>query len=444
MEGVINPYYLTEEEIDYELEIRGTATRNTLNSKRIILTRLVELEKDKDITKYRHPNFSAAEDKLFIVNTLQELRNLISDFGGSTADAEYKTIHSRLVSLINRVKRFRAPHDLKEEKEYVEFKGDAFANCLELDAILSCKVTEKTDTRLSQEYNPDLPQFKNNNNVGPSTSKSVPVYKWGIYFNGKNISLLSFLEQVDELVTARGVSERELFRSAGDLFKGDIKIWYNARRRDFNSWEEIVKNLKDNFLQPDYDDELFEQIKKRYQGKSESVVIYIANMECLFARLSTPRSEMEKLKIIKERLLSRYVDFIILHGQDIKTTSELIDYCKRVDESERIKSKYVSPNKINFLESDLAYVGDTSSASSSACQTESINNNKIKHHSSKNKNNSNYNKKKSDSNISTVVCWNCKQPNHVFANCTKKPTKFCFRCGKSNFTKKDCPDCTKN
>lgn len=46
--------------------------------------------------------------------------------------------------------------------------------------------------------------------------------------------------------------------SAGELFKGHIKVWYNSRKCELKSWSDIVIQLKENFLVSDYGNELFE------------------------------------------------------------------------------------------------------------------------------------------------------------------------------------------
>jgi hypothetical protein len=58
-----------------------------------------------------------------------------------------------------------------------------------------------------------------------------------------------------------------------------------------SDWDEVVQLLKQEFLPPDFDELLWDEIKGRLQGKSESITIYVAVMETLFARLSRPRRD---------------------------------------------------------------------------------------------------------------------------------------------------------
>lgn len=57
MEGEIDPMYLPETELDYELRLREVITRSTLNSKRKVLARLLKVDarNEKNVLEYRDP-----------------------------------------------------------------------------------------------------------------------------------------------------------------------------------------------------------------------------------------------------------------------------------------------------------------------------------------------------------------------------------------------------
>lgn len=130
-------------------------------------------------------------------------------------------------------------------------------------------------------------------------TRSVPVSKWGVSFSGEGgLSLGAFLERVNELREARGVSFQELFLSAVDLFTGKALIWFRANRRRAIDWHSLVRLLREEFQSPHYDEQLLAEIRSRTQGNSESVGIYLASMEGMFERLSVkipPPSRKSKL-----------------------------------------------------------------------------------------------------------------------------------------------------
>lgn len=423
----LNAAYLTEAEIDYELRIRGIrATRKNLQSKKLILNN--QLERSKiNIRELKDPDFNAEDEKLIIDATILELDSLISEFSATVEDSFYLVITSRLACLTYRVNRFTVPEQPEEShKLYSEYKEDARASCFELEAKLSSKVV-KAENSIKNEI------------VYPSSSqnKSVPVYKWGVKFNGST-SLNAFLERVTELSKARNVSDIELYNSAIDLFDGPVLVWYRSIRDKISTWNELVRELQTVFLPLEYNETLLDEIKSRKQGRTENICIYVATMQNLFNRLAMPLNDSEQLKIIRRNILPIYIERLAL--TDINNLNDLIKYCRKIDEATQIKNKYTPPKAINSLESDLAYV-DEPGPSKPKNKNHTINNNKSKNFSNNSTPamptslNSQRNK------VSAVTCWNCKKSGHVYTDCRRPRSRFCFKCGNPNFTIKTCTTC---
>lgn len=426
----MKPIYLLTEELNYELRIRGVnAGRKDAAAKRKILHRLLETDRNRNIN-YIDPNFDYNTEKEIIENTLESIKSLINDFEGPASDSMYKRIETRLCHIYNRVLRMPIPVD--NEAEAKEFKDDSHATCIEFDADLREKVSEN---ELSQVNNPGPSTSIHNpvtirRSVSPNQNirKSVPVYKWNLKFDAKQMSVHTFLEQVNELSVSRNVDKQELFSSATDLFDGPAKLWFKniVSKKLATDWDSLVKLLMRDFLVESYDDDLWEEIKRRTQGEKEPIHIYVATMESYFSRLSRSPAEITKLKIIRERILPRYTSRIALI--DIKDTDELCTVCRRLDEADRIKQNYAPPPKSSqVFQTDLAYLGESSSSSASTST-----------YSQKNK----YRGK--TKNVSTVTCWNCQKPNHTFQTCREKPRIFCFKCGNANVTSRNCTRCQKN
>lgn len=85
--------------------------------------------------------------------------------------------------------------------------------------------------------------------------------------------------------------------SAVDLFKGKALIWYWSICPLVSSWNDLSIKLKREFQPFDYDILLWEEIKRRTQGKDETIGVYVAVTENLFKRLGAPVSETAKLAI---------------------------------------------------------------------------------------------------------------------------------------------------
>jgi hypothetical protein len=191
----------------------------------------------------------------------------------------------------------------------------------------------------------------------------------------------------------------------------------------FHSWQDIVDSLKLHFLPSDYDEVLLDQIKGRFQGKSEPVNLFVSSMQNLFSRLTVQPALLDQLKIIRRNLLPKYVHALVL--QDIKSIAELLNFCKMIDEASQTKLRYVPSSITNCLETDLIYqdngpMSPRSSGSSNDRKQNSDHNNKV-----------------------ALICFNCKKEKHVFRDCTEPRKRFCYRCGQHDVTLRTCPKCNK-
>lgn len=421
MDPLFSVNCLTEAELDYELRIRGTrATRKTVQSKRLILQNLINKSK-VDVLLLKDPDYDQKIEQTNLKSLVIELDSLVLVFSAPKEDTSYTAIISRLNSLYLRAQRFVVLDESdQEQKELSEFRDDIIASCLEIEAKLESKIVPKMENVLS---------------VTQSTAnKVVPVYKWGIQFDGKNSSVKAFLERVKELSVARNVSETDLFNSAIDLFSDQALIWFRAVKDKVSNWSELVSQMELAFLPPEYDERLLDEIKLRKQCRLEPISLFIASMQNLFNRLSEPLNASRQLSIIRKNILPKYVDHLAL--VEVKSISQLLSLCKKVDEASLIKDSYRSPQPNKLLESDLAYVElpgpsrskhkDNTRSSSNKSRTRQFSNN------SRNR----------DASIATVTCWNCKKSGHVYSECKQKRSKFCFRCGKPNFTSRTCPSCS--
>ncbi|KAF2905912.1 hypothetical protein ILUMI_00262 [Ignelater luminosus] len=166
---------------------------------------------------------------------------------------------------------------------------------------------------------------------------------------------LTFFERIDELRTARGVSDSNLFNTAIELFRGDALIWYRSIRDTVNSWAELVRELLKAFLPCDCEQNIWEEVRHRSQGDHESVSVYIAVMENLFRRLPSIPIELTRRDIIRRNLLP------YLHSQPAfegtTTICRLTQLCKAIEDAHIRASKFKAP-PTDFrpaLESDFVY-----------------------------------------------------------------------------------------
>lgn len=455
----MRPIDLLSEELNYELRIRGIVSqRKDASQKRKILHKQLEKERGRDL-EYVDPEYQFDSEREVIDNTLESLTQLISEFEGPESDSLYKRIQSRIVYLINRVKRIKPEN---ANPEIIEYKNEAYASCLELEVLLSEKVTHDDGHNMSMMgaghlTNPPLPQTIIQST--PSHS-SYPVWKWNVKFSGdKNSDLLSFLVAIDELCVSRHVDKKELFDSAVELFSGHALCWFRSVKASMNNWDSLVEALKREFLPADYVDHIWEQIRNRRQERSEPIHVFVAAMENLFAHLGQYVAESTKVKYIRKNLSPFYINQLALIN--LVSTSDIIANCRKIDEAyqlanaNKFKRLSISDNKAisgtNNSFEESAIEGHSSNApvcSNTGARTKTYSRSSFSKSSPRAKEgpisnkNSNLSKPSSHSN-SALKCFNCGQPNHAFKHCLARRRRFCYRCGKSDVTLREC-SCSKN
>lgn len=283
------------------------------------------------------------------------------------------------------------------------------------DALTSVRQASSSHRQLPRQLLRQLPSHFQGN----LDSKAIPIYKWGLQFsNGPGQSVGAFLQRVEELRRARGVSEAQLFLSAVDLFTESALVWYRSTVGRISSWDELRKEMKVVFQTPDYDDMLIQEIMSRRQGDHEPVDLFIASMEGLYSRLSVPATENDRLKQMLKNL-NRYLQEKLCMFS-IPTIEELRQLGRKA-ELGRLRASNVNtpPKACTVLEPDLAYQRFQPSKQH-VSRVAYVN---------------------SPRPASKIKCWNCEEEGHRFTKCSKPRNVFCFSCGTKDVKKIDCPTC---
>lgn len=257
---------------------------------------------------------------------------------------------------------------------------------------------------------------------GVSLTNGCDVHRWGIKYDGQS-SLPTFLERLEEIRQSRGVTKDRLLQSAVELFEKDALLWY--RMNNFTSWEDLVGKLRDAFQPYDYENALWDEIRRRTQGTHERVISYVSVMESMFRRLPTKPSEDERVRIIRRNMLPYIQTQMSL--QSTNSLQDLIRIARMVEDTEWRVQKFSPPptNCRNLVEPDLAYRGSRQSHVSVARVETEV-------------------ERRSTDLLKQSLCWNCGDNGHKFKKCHKPKKIFCYKCGKHNVTSLKCPECTKN
>lgn len=451
--------HLRQAELDYELAIRGVKTSRTVAEKRKVLSGFLVREIKFPGSTIRLEGYDSTfdQERDAISATLDTIATSIGEFEGNTSDSQFKVIKSRLCHVAGRIHRLVVPDGDDDARE---FKNESYASCFQYETELVEKASRDSDVKLESVVN-EGPVINLPAPLVTYVTKSSPVSDWPVRFSGDSSKVFSFLETVTELARSRKVSNEDLFSSAVELFTGDAFVWYRSVRNEVNDWNTLVARIKTDFLSPYCDDDIWDQIKARKQRKNETALIFIAQLENLFTRLSRPPAEETKVKNIRRNLLPEYIGQLAL--EEIYSVSKLSALCKKLEEAKHIKNKNIACINISKIDTDNS---DTSSrpeyfrnknfsqkkgpqnfnrksnknANRYFSKTRNINDNSSNSASPS----SSRHKGQSDSTSSAVVCWNCQGLNHTFQNCRVKRKLFCYRCGHPDVKVFNCPVCKKN
>lgn len=422
---------LAKDELVYELGWRGFGS-DTVERMRKTLRGVLRHEKAGGSLTYPEYKVPFDRETEEIQKKITEINKLVSGFSNKVSVSEYKKIETKIAHILGRIDRLSST-----EEESSKFRTNCLTTVLSLetDLIEKCKplIVGLVRTDAVSEHERNLLELSGNfsrldmndgDDVLSSTPlqtsraytelRPVPVVKWDLRFSGekKDLSVGAFLERVDELCNARHFSKDWLLDSAIDLFTGKALIWFRAIRNSVNSWSALAQKLREEFQPHDYDFQLWEEIKRRTQGKDESLGYYVAVMENLFRRLNEPVSEATKLAVLLRNLAPFYNERLGL--TEVESVEHLLRLGRNLENRKAVIESYQPPRRNrNDLEPDLAYVDSVSCSSVE----------------------------------SNIRCWSCHEVGHRAAKCPREKSKKrlkCFKCGKEDFTVRNCPDCTGN
>lgn len=267
---------------------------------------------------------------------------------------------------------------------------------------------------------------------GFNSKKSLDFHKWGLSFSGsEGTSVLSFIMDLEEKAEWKGVDLDLLVTGASEFFTGRAKTWFRSVKSKIDSWKELKIALRSEFLPLDYYENLWEDIRMRKQGQSESIGAFVSNMLALFSRLEMidEIKDEVKLQLIRKNLNPFFTQGLalveVLSLDHLKRLGKKLEVSQaRVDVYDGAKGKYKPMEPEFSAKSKRPSVNAVSTDEQVKGCEPSV---KVVH---------------GDSPRKPMKCWKCRKEGHKFSDCTSKENrKFCYRCGLEGVTVSSCPKC---
>lgn len=171
------------------------------------------------------------------------------------------------------------------------------------------------------------------NPVQDCSGNRLAIHKWKIHYDGADNGrrLIEFLREVEFTARSEGFSKQELYNSAYHLLIGKARSWYmevNAQN-ELLTWDNLVSELKREFLPPDIDYQHERQAHLRKQGTRERFQDYYLEMTRIFRNMTVPLDEAKKFQILFRNLRSEYKSAML--AANINTIARMREFGKNFD-----------------------------------------------------------------------------------------------------------------
>lgn len=378
----IEPERLNKEELEYEISIRGASPKGTVKDYCKVLRELLVLESTGHTFEVQQKY--EPENEIKICQTkITELEAMLKE---SLTTTSKRKIATKLAHVLARIQRISTvDSSLTEERSNLltqslqlmsDFKSKETLTIespkIPAELILHQNIStgqndsataSSTPSKCSQSGTPlKSSQSADTNSDLTTVLKNLHLEQhhnfksWNLKFSGRNDSrsLNAFLEQIEDTRNARGITEDQLFKGAFEFFEGEALVYYRAVKGQASDWKSLTNLFREEFFR-DGNKKVWEQLKSRTQGTTESIAIYIAYMENLFGRLSFTVEEKVKLEIIKERIRPEYqlrLDLI----DNIDSLDHLIKLGRKIEDTQRSIKNFTPPSlHKDAVEIDLEY-----------------------------------------------------------------------------------------
>lgn len=265
----------------------------------------------------------------------------------------------------------------------------------------------------------------------------VQIDKWNIVFTGdpEKLYVEDFIFRIEYLQHHHRCSWKEIIRDFHRLLKDDAEDWYwlTIDTREIRSWEDLKEALLQEYKTNKRESDFRRELEDRKQRTGESLDAFFQAVKKLRCRVRANISEHEMIRILKSNL--RQDIGIIVYPMNIYTVEQLRYECKEIERTFMKKESISSFPKARVNHPRQTYVNEVYHNTENEADLLE----EIQYENRKTKASSN------QAGSSGLICWDCRQPGHVFMDCpVPSRNLFCYRCGYAGVKSFYCPQCKEN
>ena len=146
------------------------------------------------------------------------------------------------------------------------------------------------------------------------------------------------------------MSDHEYLSATSCAFKGEAARWLRMERKHMRSWKKFAKMFKDRYVGEYDQQDLYDDLCRRTQGKGEKVESFLLNFKYIVSRFKKPPIEDEQVDLGYRNLLPEYRR--AMSDKVVDTLDDIKRYGKRFEKQRAIDRRYVpspQPRKCMYL-----------------------------------------------------------------------------------------------
>lgn len=178
------------------------------------------------------------------------------------------------------------------------------------------------------------------------------VRKWNLRFDG-NRDPVSFIERLNELAESYDVLPELMLKALPELLTGEALFWYRNNKPFWATYDDFLESFEEQYLPPDYRQNLEDEINRRTQGENEPVRKFVVALATLIRRRGN-FSQIQLLNRLYSNLRPEYK--LTIRRDSFQSVSQLISLAEGYESYVReMKSYRPPPNPAQSMVPETAY-----------------------------------------------------------------------------------------